>query len=223
MLDKPLPLQLRILALLCHRDGLRRAQAEPIASGGPRPAAPGEDADVVLTLYTYLSAVEDFLAVAHATGWIEPFDWVAWKGRAEALVADPELLADADATTLGKLLTTHVRQERFCDGHISAMVGCGHFEALGGRLAALFDEDAARGEPAGMAFRDAPGPFGQIGTITPLRLLVLGHWGREGASGEGGVVQLRCLACGEDSDARAEDLEVTRCPACQVGEPEGEG
>jgi len=222
MLAKPLPLQLRILALLRHRDGLRRAQAEPIASGGPRSAAPGEGVDVVLTPYTYRPAVQDFLAVAHATGWIEPFDWVAWKGRAEALVADPALLAGADPATLGRLLTTHVRQERFCDGHLSAMVRCGHFEGLCARLAALLvEEDAAGGKPAGADFRDALGPFGKIGSITPLRQLVLGHSGGGGADGEGAVVQLRCLACGEDFGASVEDLEVARCPACQQGEPEG--
>ncbi len=213
---RPLPFRLRVFALLRHRDGLRRIQVKPIASGGLRQTDPGPPARLTLEPYRYRPPLEDFLAVAYATGWIEPFDWPAWKDRAEALVADPALLSAADAATLARLLTTHVRQVRFCDGHLAAMLRCGHPEALCARLAALLEEELAGLESEDSSWQDVPGPLGRIGSVTPQRQLVLGT---SGSTLVGGLpaVQLLCLTCHADQEAHPERLAEAYCPDCRLG------
>ena len=142
---------------------------------------------------------------------------MAWRDEAAALVDEPERLGAADAAPLGKLLTAHVRQERFCDGHLGGMVRCGHFEALCARLAALLEEDPACREPAALAWRDAVGPCGRIGSLTPQRQLVLGARGDTGSSGSAAdlLVRLRCLNCGTDDGACSRQVQQSHCPPCR--------
>ena len=56
-----------------------------------------------------------FLSVAHADGWIEPYDWVSWIRTPKATVyrTDADTILRAPAEDLGRLLTYAVRQERF--------------------------------------------------------------------------------------------------------------
>jgi hypothetical protein len=49
-------------------------------------------------------------------------------------VNDPDQIESADVEVLRKLLTTHVRQERFCEGYLAAMFENGHILALLRRL-----------------------------------------------------------------------------------------
>ncbi len=151
---------------------------------------------------------------------------MAWRDEAAALVDDPARRAAAAAAPLGKLLPARVRQEGFCDGHPGGMVRAGHFEAICARLAALLEEDPACREPAALAWRDALGPCGRIGSLTPQRQLVLG-W-RGGGDGTGTpepaataspAVRLRCLACGVDHGVPARRVEDARCPTCQGARP----
>lgn len=67
-------------------------------------------------------------------GWVAPFDWPAWQDEAEAYVEDASKLAAADLSTLQKLLTLHVRKERFCTGHLLDMFERGHITAILKRL-----------------------------------------------------------------------------------------
>ncbi len=59
------------------------------------------------------------------------FDWVRW--RAE--VSDPTALGGADVLTLRKLLTFHVRADRFSEGHLISAFEKGHITAILRRLA----------------------------------------------------------------------------------------
>jgi hypothetical protein len=63
-------------------------------------------------------------------GWVAKFDWTEWQEEAVRLVDSPEALRTTDLATLQKLLTTHVRKERFCEGHLAAMFECGHIAAI---------------------------------------------------------------------------------------------
>jgi len=68
-------------------------------------------------------------------GWVTPaFDWTEWQESAEEFVNLPEKIEKADATTIQKLLTTHCRKERFCEGHLAAMFENGHVVSLLRRL-----------------------------------------------------------------------------------------
>jgi Family of unknown function (DUF6508) len=56
-----------------------------------------------------------------AKEWVRPFDWIAWKTSDEAIaLRDTDLLNQATPAQLEKLLTTIIRQDRFCDGTLEA-------------------------------------------------------------------------------------------------------
>ena len=69
-----------------------------------------------------------------------PFDWGEWQGIAEQFVDNPEKLKRADLETIQQLFTTHVRKERFCAGHLDAMLENGHIVDLLHRLKVIRGE-----------------------------------------------------------------------------------
>jgi hypothetical protein len=81
-----------------------------------------------------------FHQAVYDNGFVYPFDWASWQDRAEELLEDPSKLAGADLQTIRMLVTTHVRKERFCEGHLPMMVRCGHIAALLRRLAEIRSE-----------------------------------------------------------------------------------
>lgn len=54
------------------------------------------------------------------------FDWPAWKDEATVLMENPDALRKADLLTLRKLITTHLRAERFNEGHLAAQFENSH-------------------------------------------------------------------------------------------------
>ena len=65
------------------------------------------------------------------------FDWPSWQDVANCYFTDSAALESADLLTLRKLLTTHVRMERFVDGHLATVFESGHLVAILERLKAL--------------------------------------------------------------------------------------
>ncbi|HEX8600008.1 MAG TPA: DUF6508 domain-containing protein [Chloroflexia bacterium] len=103
---------------------------------------PQEQDGVMYMLYiTYSPEVERFIGALSSAGFVVPYDWVAWQDEAWGFVNDPDLLNDADLDTLRKLLTLHVRKDRFVEGHISEMIDLGHIRAILHRLKALYSQD----------------------------------------------------------------------------------
>jgi glyoxylase-like metal-dependent hydrolase (beta-lactamase superfamily II) len=82
----------------------------------------------------------DFYEALYDAGLIVEFDWEQWTDRAQEFVECPDLIRDADLDTLRRLLTTHVRNDRFCDGHLRSMVLSGHIVAILARLQALVED-----------------------------------------------------------------------------------
>jgi hypothetical protein len=91
----------------------------------------------MLDPYLYDAVVDRLVDALYAGGFIEPFDWPSWQDQAKEYVDHPDLLASADLEVLQKLFTTHVRKERFCSGHLAAMIRCGHLTAVLKRLAEI--------------------------------------------------------------------------------------
>jgi hypothetical protein len=58
------------------------------------------------------------------------FDWPGWQPEADRLYRNDKALRAASLSDLRKLLTTHVRKDRFCEGHLKAMVTAGHVLAI---------------------------------------------------------------------------------------------
>ncbi len=91
--------------------------------------------------FNFDRAVSEFQQALIENGWVTvAFDWVAWQDSAKEFVYSPKKIETADATTIQKLLKTHSRKDRFCDGHLAAMFENGHIVALLRRLKAIRTE-----------------------------------------------------------------------------------
>ena len=94
----------------------------------------------VIPNFKYGDPFEAFVRALYGEGWIEQFDWEKWQETASQYVESPDLLASTDAETIRKLLTTHVRKDRFCEGNLAAMFENGHIVALLRRLKEIRQE-----------------------------------------------------------------------------------
>ncbi|MDZ7956457.1 MAG: O-acetyl-ADP-ribose deacetylase [Aulosira sp. DedQUE10] len=92
---------------------------------------------LTLDPYCYSKEFNKFITSVYQENFVIGFDWPAWQNEAHRLITNPELLILADISTLQKLLTTHIRKERFCSGHLAAMIENGHFLAIFHRLQAI--------------------------------------------------------------------------------------
>jgi hypothetical protein len=81
--------------------------------------------------------ISQLLSDLYENCFVVDFDWPSWETSARGYVEDAERLKTASLDTLQRLLTTHVRKDKFCEGHFSEMVRCGHIRAILERLAAL--------------------------------------------------------------------------------------
>jgi O-acetyl-ADP-ribose deacetylase len=82
----------------------------------------------------YSIEVNQFISLLYDENFIFPFDWGKWQDEAKQLCLDPHALEKADFDTLQKLLTLHVRKERFCEGHLADVLENGHIAAILRRL-----------------------------------------------------------------------------------------
>jgi len=84
--------------------------------------------------YVYSNEVDEFIKILYSEEFVTSFNWSAWQDEAAKFVEQPKLLESAELSTRQKLLTTHVRKERFCSGHFAAMIDNGHILAILKRL-----------------------------------------------------------------------------------------
>jgi hypothetical protein len=85
----------------------------------------------------YHPAVYQFMHACYENGIVLSFDWIAWSDEAHRYMNDPQLVMSAGLKTCMKLLTTHLRAERFCDGHLGEVLQSGHITAILRRLQQL--------------------------------------------------------------------------------------
>ncbi len=86
--------------------------------------APGTNPDIAI------NALSD---VAYRFGWVlTDFDWSEWAHGPECqmFVKDPAKVASANPQTLARLLTSHLRQDGFCEGHLLVAFEDGHLTAI---------------------------------------------------------------------------------------------
>ena len=87
------------------------------------------------------AVVMEFIQVLYDNDWVTPkFNWTKWQESAKKYIESPRMIESADAMTLRKLLTTHARADRFCEGHLASMFENGHMLALLRRLRVLQSE-----------------------------------------------------------------------------------
>jgi len=99
-----------------------------------------KDGVVSIGPYNYSSITNKLLSCIYKAELLFPFDWTDWQKEAERICGDPELIRKADLMTVQKLLTLHVRKERFCEGHFASMCENGVILLILKRVKALFDE-----------------------------------------------------------------------------------
>lgn len=98
------------------------------------------DGSITVPWMEYNQAVLDFIRTCGVNGWLEPFDWMAWLPEALNLHDRREVLETASVETLRKLLTLHIRRDRFFEGHLANMIADGHIAAILRRMAAIRTE-----------------------------------------------------------------------------------
>ena len=84
--------------------------------------------------YSSSREVMEFVRVLNDQKIVFSFDWMRWSEAAQKYVSEPERLEEADLLALRKLLTAHVRADRFSEGHLGEMLENGHITALLRRL-----------------------------------------------------------------------------------------
>ena len=111
-------------------------------------AALSNDAKADIAHEAYPSAHPDlhpFLGSLESTGFIEPFDWQAWVDAiGEEKVSDTNYVASADLNAIRKLMTAHLRLERFNAGHIQELFTSGYMDSVATRLQNLNTGDSAQ-------------------------------------------------------------------------------
>jgi len=94
-----------------------------------------DDSDTVtMPMFSMSADARRFLEALYDNNWIVPFDWPKWQAKAARYCESPEKLKGAKVETLRRLLTLHVRKERFCEGHMAAVHKSGHLVAILRRL-----------------------------------------------------------------------------------------
>ena len=74
----------------------------------------------------FMKVVSRFMDACYKNGFVVRFDWEAWEAEGMGYVRTPELLKEADLNGLRRLLTWHVRQNRFVRLHVATMIATGH-------------------------------------------------------------------------------------------------
>ncbi|MBN2073615.1 MAG: hypothetical protein JW770_06700 [Actinobacteria bacterium] len=87
--------------------------------------------------YRYSEEVNKFLEVVYTRNIVYFFDWGSFQDKAMEYYENPKLLGQVDFDTLRKLLTLHIRKDRFCDGHFGHMIKSGQIVGILERLEEL--------------------------------------------------------------------------------------
>ena len=88
-------------------------------------------------MFCYSKDVESFIKACYENDFLLKFDWVKWQDQAVKYLDDPTFSKSADLETIRKLITLHLRKERFCEGHLIDMIDRGHITILLERLSEL--------------------------------------------------------------------------------------
>lgn len=105
--------------------------------GGEREA----DGSVQMPFVTYAPAAERLLRAIYEHNLIVTFDWTSWQAEAQRFL-DPAAANTASVEEVRRLLTLHIRKERFVEGHFAAMISNGHIGVLLRRLQTLIERPA---------------------------------------------------------------------------------
>jgi hypothetical protein len=90
-----------------------------------------------LPYINYSPEILNFIRALGENGFIQPFKWMQWV-EGEQLVDHSSLLQKVGLQTLRKLLTAHIRADRFSEGHLAAMFESGHIVMILERMMEIY-------------------------------------------------------------------------------------
>jgi len=99
------------------------------------------DKKLSLDPFTYSVRVYSFIKDLYENNFIIRFNHSCWQEEALKYFNDPKLLDSANLLILRKLLTLHVRKDRFCAGHFAHMIDTGHILNILKRLKIIRDNN----------------------------------------------------------------------------------
>ena len=85
-------------------------------------------------------AADAFYLAIYENGFVQVFSWFRWQQEGFRFIKSRKKVAQADLETICRLLTLHVRRDRFCDGHFAAQLENGHMAAILHRLAHIAED-----------------------------------------------------------------------------------
>jgi ADP-ribosyl-[dinitrogen reductase] hydrolase len=117
-----------------------RAVLKFLPNFGQQNFSPGEwvSSEGNLPYFVYTQEVLGFIRALNENGFIQPFRWMDWV-EGEQLVERSDLLNRASLQTLRKLLTAHVRADRFNEGHLAAMFESGQIAMILKRMEDIYN------------------------------------------------------------------------------------
>jgi hypothetical protein len=103
-------------------------------TGGDR----GPDGVITMPAFHPADWLLGFQRAASANAWVRPgFDWPDWYQSAGRAIEDPEQLERAGVDDICRLLTAHIRRERFVEGSLGTFVSSGLLKGILQRLAVI--------------------------------------------------------------------------------------
>ena len=121
----------RIIGLTAFLDAFE----SPEFTFGEMSRAPGK-----LPCFKGSEIAAQFVEQVYELGWVlDDFDWMSWD-EGNRFIEDPKALDRADIADIERLLTAHVRNDRFCEGHLGAMFDSGHLTAILRQLRSIGQE-----------------------------------------------------------------------------------
>jgi hypothetical protein len=93
--------------------------------------------DVNFSHLRYNPVISELIHAFYEHKFVQSFDWVSWQHNAEQFFTHSQRLRSATIDDCIRLITTHVRQDKFSDGHFGEMVRNGHVAAILERLAEI--------------------------------------------------------------------------------------
>lgn len=107
----------------------------PGAAGRWEGGDESEPGVIQMPWFSYSEEVLAFIQACYENDWVDSaFNWVEWQDDALRYWDSPDLLADASPQTLQRLLTVHLRKDRFVEGHLASAIENGHLAAILHRL-----------------------------------------------------------------------------------------
>ena len=78
--------------------------------------------ELSITMATLSDTAERFVEACYEENFVQPFDWPVWSAEHQDEMSSEGLICTADITTTIKMLTSHIRADRFSEGHLLSVM-----------------------------------------------------------------------------------------------------